>query len=381
MLRRTLLQGGALSALHPLAQAAELAPQFAPPRALARPRFAPDRIVDVAACTRPFRLAGPRLEAERRHGKTIVHHYGHGGSGWSLSWGSAQAVLPLILATHERRIAIVGCGAIGLTTARVAQRAGLRVRILAKDRPPEVRSSAATGWWSPDSRIALAEHATPEFTARWETMARASFRSWQQLLGLPEQVVEWIDAYSLSTVPHDQDLADEDEHAPEPEYAELEHRINDLRPRGLLLPAGEHPFGAMHVRRFSRFVFNLASYQRLLMADFLREGGELETREFNDPREFAGLRESCIVNCTGYGARALFKDETVVPVRGQTARLIPQPEVDYGLWVRGGNVVMVPRRDGLIVQGQGPRDYGNADATPDRAASEAVVRRLAQALA
>ena len=78
----------------------------------------------------------------------------------------------------------------------------------------------------------------------------------------------------------------------------------------------------------------------------------------------------------GYGARALFKDDSVVPVRGQTARLIPQPEVDYGLYLV--NLSVVPRSDGLLVQVLNDAgNFDNADTTPDRAASEAAVRQLA----
>jgi hypothetical protein len=39
----------------------------------------------------------------------------------------------------------------------------LRVTIYAKDLPPSVRSSLATGLYTPDSRICLQEHATPAF--------------------------------------------------------------------------------------------------------------------------------------------------------------------------------------------------------------------------
>ena len=34
-----------------------------------------------------------------------------------------------------------------------------------------------------------------------------------------------------------------------------------------------------------------------------------------------------MINCPGYGARALWKDESIIPVRGQIAWLIPQREV------------------------------------------------------
>ena len=48
-----------------------------------------DRIFDIAVCLRPFRAAGPRLDSEWLGNTLVVHNYGHGGSGWSLSWGSS----------------------------------------------------------------------------------------------------------------------------------------------------------------------------------------------------------------------------------------------------------------------------------------------------
>jgi glycine/D-amino acid oxidase-like deaminating enzyme len=78
--------------------AAALAPWVPTAAQMAPVRARPDRIIDISVCTRPFRPKGPRIEAEQRHGKQLVHHYGHGGAGWSLSWGSARQALPLILA-------------------------------------------------------------------------------------------------------------------------------------------------------------------------------------------------------------------------------------------------------------------------------------------
>jgi len=64
-------------------------------------------------------------------------------------------------------------------------------------------------------------------------------------------------------------------------------------------------------------------------------------------------------------------------VRGQTARLVTQPAVDYVLIYRGHNLAMVPRHDGLLVQAQGAHDFGNTDQSLDRGHSEAAVERLA----
>ncbi|MGH8171771.1 MAG: FAD-dependent oxidoreductase, partial [Rhodanobacteraceae bacterium] len=322
------------------------------------------------------RAAGPRIETERLGDKTIVHNYGHGGSGWSLSWGSSTLALEMVRATGVQQLGVIGCGALGLTSALLAQRAGLSVRIYAKELPPDVYSMRASGVWTPDSRICDAEHA-PAFAARWEEMTRTSFRLYQSMLGLPGKPIEWIDGYALSDTPwgqHGETISDE------PAYGELHARVRDLTPRGVDLPAGSHPFAQAYVRRWTTMMFNISAYARMLMADFLVAGGTIEVREFHEPGELLQLPERTLINATGYGARALFKDESIVPVRGQTARLIPQPEVTYGLYTE--HLSVVPRSDGILVQVLGDTgNYNNADTTPNRAVSEAAVTDLAEIFA
>jgi len=52
------------------------------------------RVLTERVGLRPFRKSGVRLEREQlRDGRTVIHNYGHGGSGFTLSWGCAHEVL------------------------------------------------------------------------------------------------------------------------------------------------------------------------------------------------------------------------------------------------------------------------------------------------
>jgi hypothetical protein len=181
------------------------------------------RISAITVCTRPFRAEGPRLDVEQIAGKTVVHNYGHGGSGWSLSWGSAEIAAEKAMATGEHEIAVIGCGALGMTAALTLQRAGAQVAIYAKDLPPNVRSSFATGLFTPDSRICSEEGATPEFRQVWERMCRTSWRTYGTLLGLPGNPVEFIDNYEVAGGPAL--VSDVEPIGPEPEYADLQSEL------------------------------------------------------------------------------------------------------------------------------------------------------------
>jgi glycine/D-amino acid oxidase-like deaminating enzyme len=343
---------------------------------LPRLRTGADRITAITVCTRPFRPQGPRIEVEQLDRTTIVHNYGHGGSGWSLSWGSSALAVELAMATGQRDVAVLGCGALGITSALLLQRAGARVVIYAKDLPPNVRSSLATGVWSPDSRICLEQHATPAFQERWERMTRQSYRTYQTLLGLPGAPVEFIDNYLVRDGASGGRREAEADNG-RPKFAALYGRVPDLETAAEDFAPGTHDLGNRTLRRHSMMMFNLASYSRLLVGDFLANGGQIEVAEFHSPSELARLRQRTVINATGYGARALFGDQALIPVRGQLARTIPQADVGYGLVYR--DVAFVPRRDGFVFQVLGGSDYYGFDddtTVPDRTEAERAVNTI-----
>lgn len=54
------------------------------------------RVLRERVGLRPFRKSGVRVEKEKlSDGRSVVHNYGHGGSGFTLSWGCAQDVFEL----------------------------------------------------------------------------------------------------------------------------------------------------------------------------------------------------------------------------------------------------------------------------------------------
>ena len=265
-----------------------------------------DRLFRITVCTRPFRAVGPRIEAERIGDKLVVHNYGHGGSGWSLSWGSGTVALELALAGRDPSttdIAVIGCGALGLTSAILAQRAGCRsVTIYAKDRPSESRSFRATGSWTPFSRIALTKSMPSAFPAQWEAMTRTSWHYYQSFLGLPGTPVEFTDRYYLSD-PHP-DVEEQRKIDADPlNFVNFRDRVSDMYPAAQDLPPGSHPFPTKWARRRSELMFSITGYSHQLTEDFQLNGGKIVGHEFHSPAEFAALPQPVILHSTGYAAR------------------------------------------------------------------------------
>lgn len=59
------------------------------------PRLAHARVREVRVGLRPGR-SSVRLEAERRSGGPVIYNYGHGGAGYTLSWGCAEEAVELM---------------------------------------------------------------------------------------------------------------------------------------------------------------------------------------------------------------------------------------------------------------------------------------------
>lgn len=330
-------------------------------------RVTPDQIIDVKCCLRPVRAAGPNLSTEQIGDTLVVHNYGHGGSGWSLSWGSAEVAVGKALSVLPREVAVIGCGIVGLTAAVMAQRAGLKVTIYARDMLPRTRSFRASGSFTPDARVSLAEPAGPAFGDLWETMARLSWKSFRTYLGLASRPVEFIDSYAVSDKPikRREDLPDPaitESYATKglpqqnSEFGHYSDRIRDIVPQSRPLSPEESPFAMPYTTRASTMIFNFASYSDLLLGEFFARGGSFENRVFHAPGDVTTLKEKVVIHSTGFAARDLWRDRTVFPVRGQTGWLVPQTECKYAL--RFNNMSVQYKADGMVIMNNNP-DLGS----------------------
>jgi D-amino-acid oxidase len=317
-------------------------PQTASPTDIrSRRSFAPvhassDRVTRTVVGLRPFRPSGFVVRAEKTGGKTIVHNYGHGGGGMTLSWGTAFLAVELALPLGQSNIAVVGCGGVGLATARLLQRKGCAVTIYARDLPPETTSNISGAQWLPVSVFAH-DSATPEFLAQFIRAAHISNRYFQAMLG-DYYGVRWLPNYLLS----DEPLADG-------MVLGANSPLRDLYPEFRDLGRDEHPFDARYALQFDTMMIEPPIYLNAVLRDFYLAGGRVVVREFSSRDDVLALPEPVVMNCTGLGAGALFDDRELTPVKGQLTVLLPQPEVDYA--VIQGELYMFPRRDGILLGG------------------------------
>ena len=337
-------------------------PQLAPRLPQAR-RILPfvnaswDRVTRTTIGLRPHRPSGFVLRAEKLDGKTLIHNFGHGGAGMSLSWGTASIATDLALAHTERKAAVLGSGVVGLTSARELQRHGFDVTIYAATVPPDTTSNMSLAGFTPTSGFVDNDKRTPEFDAQFRQAVLIAYQRLNLLAG-PKYGITWITNYQ----PTDTEPVPGGGGAPAPGGP------GPLMPRGipnprLLLHPGEHPFPTRFAIERPEMRIEPSIYLDALMNDFLLWGGKVVIRKFDTPRDIATLSENVIVNCTGLGAKAIFNDTEMVPLKGQLTILIPQSEITYATSGTGrvlppnaGFLHMMPRSDGIALGGTSIRD-------------------------
>jgi D-amino-acid oxidase len=312
----------------------------APRPCLPRVNVSPERVIRTVAGLRPYRASGFVVRPEPLGEMLVVHNYGHGGGGITLSWGTAKLALDLGLPARDGPVAMLGAGIAGLTTARMAQERGRQVTIYAAELPPDTTSNIAGGQIVPASVFDRTQ-VDAAWLAQYEAACAYTWHRWQLLTGA-DTGVRWLATYDEGVRPI------------------VTPGIARFLAGREILPAGDSPFGRP-VSRYQTMYVEVGRFLRYLTAEFVAAGGRIVVRRFASPQEVAALPERLAVNCTGLGSHHLFGDAQLGPKRGQLAVLLPQPEIDYAYMLGG---YMFPRADGILLGGTFEQGEWDAVTTP-----------------
>lgn len=307
-----------------------------------------DRVIGELVGLRPFRPSGFVVRPEVMNGKLVIHNYGHGGCGLGFSWGTSQLAIEHALKADSRECAVLGCGAVGISTGILLQRHGFRVTIYARDLPPNTTSNIAGGLWSPyfaydDSSL------TPAFNNQFRSAAQHAHRAFRSMVG-SQYGVRWVDSYFAG-----------DEKGEMPNFFE---EVPELFPRVADFGPGEHPFPRLYARRIGTMQIQTPRYMREIERDFRTAGGRIVVREFSSLQQVFELAEQTVINCTGLGSRELFGDMELIPAKGQMTILLPQPEVEEIIGIDGEALYMIPRDDGILLGGTFERNVRDLTSNP-----------------
>jgi D-amino-acid oxidase len=201
-----------------------------------------DREIRTVVGLRPYRPSGFVVRAEKLDDTLVIHNYGHGGGGITLSWGTAKLAVDLGLAGQVGPVAVLGCGAVRLATARLLQEAGATVTIYAKDLPPNTTSNIAGGQWFP-AFVSQPEKRTTLFNQQFQAALEFAYRRYQIMVG-PKNGVCWMRNYYLDNQPWEEQA-----------YVGKESVVRSMLPELRDLSPHEHPFpGYQFVRQFDSMI-------------------------------------------------------------------------------------------------------------------------------
>jgi D-amino-acid oxidase len=321
--------------------------------------FDPNALGSCVAGVRPYRNVSYRLDAETESGKFIVHNYGHGGAGITLSWGCAAVVRNIVrqhlVTSRDKAAAVLGAGVMGMTAATLLLDLGLKVTIYSDRKPAETTSAKAGGEWA----LSAVKYEGKEQELRG--ILKTAYTTFKNSIGKGFGVSAQRPSYVAT---------------PSMGLDAVRQLVPGLIPDPVKLPRmpfeGHTQPGAW---KYQTLLIEPPIFLPRLEKDLRARGVDFVQKTFVGMPDVLASTESIIINCTGLGAMKLFNDPLVEPVTGQLAMLPAQPNLQYLYGENHGNEYMFPRTDHVVIGGT--FEHMVNDETPDKSVCQGLVDAIA----
>lgn len=252
-------------------------------------------------------------------------------------------------------VAVIGAGAVGLSTALNIQRVlpEAKVRIIADKFSTETTSYGAGGIFLPTMK------AIPG-------VPRERLRKWC------EDSWDFYSKLALSS------KAAETGHVVSPGYIPCNGRNEEDRVyKDIVFSYREMTQSEMEKLNISGFrycyqvttiITTCSTYMAWLTTRFRENGGEIEHRTITNIEQLAGNYD-IVVNCSGFRSKDLFNDKSVYAIRGQLARVVA-PWIKAWYYPDNGSYIIV-NRDNIVLGGT--RQQGNENEKVDSFDSKKII--------
>ena len=312
----------------------------------------PDGLAGIDIGIRPCRSDGPNISASETGHQLVIHNYGHGGAGWSLSHGSVLHALSLFEARQcnlKTPITILGAGVMGLLTSLYLHDRGYRNLEIVASEFEGITSCRSTGYYAP---LAMSLNNAKQ-EAFINEIGFNTFTTFQVI----EQGRHPLFKCGISPINVYAGLGNNPEGTQETETG-----LEPYVAKGLLTEPelGEIDFGngQKHImRRFQTYFMNTPGIMEELTQQLEQKGIQCIQRTIHD---FSEVNSDIIFNCSGIGGKALNHDDKVHPNLG-ILLLLKQPCIDqlhYIIYTRyrspwsdsdsNNYIYFMPRGNGLL---------------------------------
>lgn len=251
--------------------------------------------------SRPGRKNSFRLEREEINGQTVVHNYGHGGYGVTLSPGTAIKSIQLAkdMLASATKIVVIGAGVNGSTIAYMLAKEGYHVELISKDFYPNNVSSVAAALWNPYTLVA-------ENEKRSQLLFQVQDDSLNWFINLVSDDSWGVRPVELFVPTNNAVVSEIPFFLPFHQTPVKWHKT---------LPINEFKIGGYQA---STYFIDTSIYMPKLINELKNAGVKIIQAEIQSLNDYTKTLEagSVVFNASGLGAKWLVPDENVEPIRG-----------------------------------------------------------------